>query len=92
MKTPGARAFDLVLLDWGMGPPKGAEALRQVRRSLPRSPVAVLGDRHHAGLACAALAQGARSFIPKQLPPLQLADALRRVLAGGVYAGAPSAD
>lgn len=83
------RAFDLVLLDWGMGPPQGSAALRQVRARTPRSPVIVLGDQHHAGLASEALAQGARSFIPKQLPPAQLADALRHVLGGGVYVGLP---
>lgn len=93
MKGAGrASAFDLVLLDWGMGPPQGSDALGQVRDAAPRSRIAVLADQHHGGLASAALACGATSFIPKQLPPAQLAKALRRVLAGGVYLGPGAQD
>lgn len=78
-------AFDLVLVDAGADAGSQHNSVMRVREAIPLAPIAALADRHDPGQAHAALAHGASSLIPKQLPPPLLADALNQVLLGRTY-------
>lgn len=71
---------DLVLLDWRMPERSGAEVLAETKRRHPDLPVIVLtaeGERHRPE----AETLGVDEFLTKPFSPLQLLDAVERLLA-----------
>jgi DNA-binding NarL/FixJ family response regulator len=77
---------DLVLFDLALPGVSGIEALRKFRESLDACPpVVVFSATDSAELVEAALDAGAMGYIPKTSTPAVLEQALRLVLAKGIY-------
>lgn len=78
-------APDLVLVDLNMPGMDGLDGLRRLRNAHPALVIVVASGQDDPATIRAALAIGANGFIPKIDPPDLLLQALRVVLAGGVY-------
>jgi DNA-binding NarL/FixJ family response regulator len=79
------RSYDLVLLDLNMPGLNGLDALAAVRDAAPGTPLVVLSAESDPGVVRAAIEGGAMGFIPKSSTSEVLIQALRLVLAQGVY-------
>jgi DNA-binding NarL/FixJ family response regulator len=78
--------IDLVLFDLALPGVSSIEALRRFRESLDLCPpVVVFSATDDADVVEAALEAGAMGYIPKTSTPAILAQALRLVLARGIY-------
>jgi DNA-binding NarL/FixJ family response regulator len=77
--------YDLVLLDLNLPGLKGIEALKALREALPAVPLVVLSGEDDPQLVRDAIDAGAMGFIPKSSTKEVLIQALRLVLAHGVY-------
>lgn len=75
----------LVLLDLQLPDRDGRAALAELRQHHPAIAVAVLSAHHDRDTVVSALEAGAQGFIPKSQPRDVLLNALRLILAGGVY-------
>ncbi|MEX2480135.1 MAG: response regulator transcription factor [Gammaproteobacteria bacterium] len=82
--------FQLILVDLALPDGDGLEVVAAFAGGEPRVPVVVLSGSDEAASSARALAAGAQGFIPKSSPTAILVQALRLVLAGGVYAPPPS--
>ena len=78
-------ALDLILLDLGLPDIDGFDALSQLRERYPGIPVVVLSASETPDIVTRAIDAGAMGFIPKTSSNQLLLNALRLVLAGGVY-------
>lgn len=76
---------DLILLDLGLPDVSGLSLLQQLRQSYPAIPVVVISASDSAQHVTQAIDAGAMGFIPKNTSNAVLVQALRIVLAGGVY-------
>ncbi|MCX7891055.1 MAG: response regulator transcription factor [Burkholderiales bacterium] len=81
----GADGFALVLLDLGLPGARGMSLLEQMRSERPEVPVVVLSANDQRDVVLAAIDVGAMGFISKRAATPVLVNALRLVLAGGVY-------
>ena len=81
----GARRYDLILLDLNMPGMNRLDALGALRDAAPDAPVVVLSGEGDPAVVRAAIERGAMGFIPKSATPEVLIQALRLVLAHGVY-------
>lgn len=81
----GVPALSLLLADLRMPEMDGFEGLRALRRLLPRVPIMVLSASEEAADLFGALESGASGYLPKSAPAPVILEALRLVLAGGVY-------
>ncbi|WP_277819677.1 response regulator transcription factor [Streptomyces silvensis] len=77
-----AHEVDVALLDIEMPGCTGIEAAAQLRDALPDLKVVVLTTFGRPGYLRSAMEAGAVAFLVKDAPAAQLADAVRRVLAG----------
>jgi DNA-binding NarL/FixJ family response regulator len=75
----------LVLLDLALPGTRGLDFLADLQLDYPGVPIVVLSATHDHATVTAALAAGARGFIPKTANAGALFDALRKVIDGGVY-------
>lgn len=75
----------LVLLDLGLPDHKGLGTLQQWRTMAPDTPVVVLSADDRPETIVDAIDGGASGFIPKTVSVPTMQEALRHVLAGGVY-------
>lgn len=75
----------LVLLDLALPGARGLDFLGDLKLDYPGVPIVVLSATHDQATVMAALGAGAHGFIPKTADPALLQDAVRRVLAGGVF-------
>jgi DNA-binding NarL/FixJ family response regulator len=82
---------DLIVLDLTLPGCDGFELLADLRKEWPGMPVLVLSATHDRATVEHALDLGAMGFIPKTANTRVLLDALRLVLAGGVYVPTESA-
>ena len=78
-------SYDLVLLDLKMPGLNGLDALAALRAAIPGTPLVVLSAEEDPEVVRAAIEGGAMGFIPKSSTPEALIQALRLVLAQGVY-------
>ena len=78
-------SIDLILLDLTLPGCDGFVFLRELRLEWPGIPVLVLSATHDRATIESALDMGAMGFIPKTANANLLLDAMRLVLAGGVY-------
>lgn len=78
-------AYDLVLLDLKMPGVEGLDALAALREAIPTAPLVVLSGVDDPAVVRAAIERGAMGFIPKSSTPEVMLQALRLVLAHGVY-------
>lgn len=76
---------DLLLLDLKMPGCRGYSALVQARGIAPALPVIVVSAFEEGDVAAASIEHGAAGFIPKSAPPETMAEAVRTVLAGGIW-------
>ena len=77
--------LDLLLLDLGLPDIDGFDALVELRKRHPGVPVVVLSASEQPATVTRAIDGGAMGFIPKTTSSQLLLNALRLVLAGGVY-------
>jgi DNA-binding NarL/FixJ family response regulator len=77
--------LSLLLADLRMPQMDGFEGLKALRRILPRVPIMVLSASEEAADLFGALESGASGYLPKSAPAPVILEALRLVLAGGVY-------
>jgi DNA-binding NarL/FixJ family response regulator len=75
----------LVLLDLALPGTRGLDFLADLQLDYPGVPVVVLSATHDRATVTAALAAGARGFIPKTAGATALLQALQQVTDGGVY-------
>lgn len=75
----------LVLLDLCMPGQDGFTALDTISRSYPALPIVVLSASESPADMRRALSSGAMGYIPKSASPPVILNALRLVLAGGIY-------
>ena len=85
LEHAAARSYDLVLLDLKMPGVAGLDALAALHDAVPDAPLVVLSGEDNPGVVRAAIERGAMGFIPKSSTPEVLIQALRLVLARGVY-------
>jgi len=76
---------DLLLLDLTLPGMDGFRLLAELRRRWPALPLLVLSATHDRDTVDRALDLGAMGFIPKTVNARVLKDALKLVLAGGIY-------
>jgi DNA-binding NarL/FixJ family response regulator len=84
--------FSLLVLDINMPGRSGLEILRDVRSSHPRLSVIILSVQPEDQYAMRCLRAGASAYINKDSAPEELAEATRKILAGGRYINARLAD
>ena len=77
--------IDLVLLDLALPGTRGMDLLADLMQDYPGVPVVVLSATHDRATVNAALAAGARGFVPKTADARELLDAIRRVRDGSDY-------
>jgi len=85
LKLAGDADFDLILLDLKLPGPNGLDALGSLRGATDSVPIVVLSGEDDPAVVRAAIERGAMGFIPKSSTPEVLIQALRLVLARGVY-------
>lgn len=85
LRLVAGRSYDLLLLDLNMPGVSGLDALAALRAAAPGMPLVVLSGESNAGVVRRAIEGGAMGFIPKSSSPEVLLQALRLVLARGVY-------
>lgn len=76
---------DLMLLDLQLGDANGFELLTEVRKTNPELSVVVLSSSDRASDVIQAIDLGAMGFLPKRMTTEDLADAIRLVMAGGIF-------
>jgi DNA-binding NarL/FixJ family response regulator len=78
-------AFELLIVDISMPGLSGLELIRRVKAKDAHLPILVLSMHDESVYAERALAAGARGFLMKHEATDRLVDAVRKLLAGGVY-------
>jgi DNA-binding NarL/FixJ family response regulator len=76
---------DLILLDFNLPGRQGLEGLAALREAYPSPAIVVLSGEDHGQTVRDAIEAGAAGYIPKSSTPEVLIEAIRLVLAHGVY-------
>ena len=79
------KAWDVVLLDINMPGRSGLDALQDIKRVRPQTPVVVLSVFPEKDYAVRAFKLGASGYVSKQSASGELLAAVRKALAGGHY-------
>jgi DNA-binding NarL/FixJ family response regulator len=79
-------AVDLILLDLNMPDFEGFAGLFQLLSERPTIPVAILSAVEDSSTIRRALEYGASGYIPKSTPVARMAEAVRSILAGEIWA------
>ncbi|WP_326672227.1 response regulator transcription factor [Streptomyces sp. NBC_01257] len=82
LAAAGEHGIDVALLDIEMPGMTGIEATAELRRALPDVKVVVVTTFGRPGYLRRAMESGADAFLVKDAPASQLAEAVRKVLAG----------
>lgn len=80
------RRFDLVLLDYDMPGMNGLEGLTRARALSYGRPVAVISGSTALELGEAVIRAGAAGFVPKTMASRAMVQAIRRMVAGDIFA------
>ncbi|MFO1375710.1 MAG: response regulator transcription factor [Steroidobacteraceae bacterium] len=84
-RLKGVRPYDLILLDLHLGDTHGLEAMQQVREHCPEMPVVIFSGDESSATVAEAFEHGVQGFISKNSPMSVVINAIRVVLAGGIY-------
>jgi two-component system invasion response regulator UvrY len=79
------KEWDLALLDVTMPGKSGLDLLKELRAECPKLPVLVLSGHPEDQFAVRVLKAGAGGYMTKESAPEELAKAIRKILAGGLY-------
>lgn len=77
--------FNLVLLDLQLGDASGFDVLDEFRENYPALPVVVISASDRSSDVIRSIDQGAMGFVPKRNSTELLSQALKLVMAGGIY-------
>ena len=77
--------YDLMLLDLQLGDSSGFELLTELRQRYPALPVVVVSASDRSSDVIQAIDLGAMGFLPKRMSTEGLAEALKLVMAGGIF-------
>lgn len=77
--------FDLVILDITMPDGNGLDALRQLKKLRPSTPVLVLSVHSEEEYAVRVLKTGGSGYLTKESAPEELVDAIKKAIEGGKY-------
>jgi two-component system invasion response regulator UvrY len=77
--------WDIVLLDLSLSGRDGLEVLKELKQIRPRLPVLILSMYSEELFARRALKAGAAGYITKNSPRAKLAEAVDKVIKGGLY-------
>jgi len=80
-----ASPVNVLVLDINMPGRSGLDVLRDVKRDYPRMPVIILSVQPEDQYAMRCLRAGAAAYINKDSAPEELAQAIRKIVAGGRY-------
>lgn len=92
LRALARQAASLLILDINMPGRSGLDLLKDVKSLYPRLPVIVLSVQPEDQYALRCLRAGAAAYINKDSAPEELAQAARKVLAGGRYVSAGLAE
>jgi len=81
----GNHPVDLLLVDLAMPGMHGVASLHTLREEFPTLRIAVLSGTDDRHTIMQALAAGVNGYIPKSVPPEELAFAIDSILAGRIY-------
>jgi DNA-binding NarL/FixJ family response regulator len=85
-------SFDIIVLDITMPGRSGLEALKQLKKEKPKTPVIILSMHPEEQYAVRALKAGASGYLTKASAPEELVTAIRKVAQGGKYISATLAE
>ena len=77
--------WDVMLLDISLGGRDGLEVLKEIKQLRPRLPVLILSMHSEELFARRALKAGAAGYVTKGSPRAELAEAVDKVIKGGIY-------
>jgi two-component system, NarL family, invasion response regulator UvrY len=77
--------WDVVLLDISLGGRDGIEVLKEIKQLRPRLPVLILSMHSEELFARRALKAGAAGYVTKGSPRAELAQAVEKIIKGGIY-------
>jgi DNA-binding NarL/FixJ family response regulator len=80
--------FDLLVLDLSMPGRSGMELIKLAKAQKPRVRILVLSMHQENQYAVRAIKAGASGYLTKESAPAELAQALRKIAAGGAYVSA----
>ena len=79
------QSWDAILLDITMPGQSGLDVLKQIKQLHPKTPVLILSMHPEDQYATRALKAGASGYLTKNTASELVANALRKILAGGTY-------
>jgi len=77
--------IDLILLDLNLPGISGADGIKEIRRLLPATPLAVLSAAEERDKIMRVIEEGANGFIPKSSSADIIINAVRLIMSGGVF-------
>jgi len=92
MEALRSRAFNLVIIDLSMPDMNGLELLRRVRLAFPGLGCLILSMHAEEQYAMRAFKAGANGYVTKDSSPRDLAQAVRKIAAGGAYVSSAVAE
>lgn len=84
--------FDIVILDIALPGESGLDALKKIKQICPGLPVLILSVYAEEEFAVRTLRAGASGYVTKKAASTELAEAVRRIVAGGRYITATVAE
>jgi two-component system invasion response regulator UvrY len=84
--------FDVVILDISMPGESGLDVLKKIKQIRPHLPVLILSVYSEEEFAVRTLRAGAEGYVTKKTASADLAEAVRRIVAGGRYVTAAVAE
>ncbi len=92
LRQLGRERWDLLILDISLPDRDGLSVLREVKQRRPELPVLVFSVHPEDQFAMRSLKFHAAGYLTKERAPEELADAVRRILAGGTYVSSSFAE
>ena len=77
--------INLILLDLNLPGINGVDGIKEIRRHLPSTPLAILSASEERNKVLRVIEEGANGFIPKSSSAEIIINAVRLILSGGVF-------